>query len=144
MDKKRIILPSKKFFGSINQDQTIRVGLEETENLLREGDRTIILSNAELFNKERNDSNNYKIHGKLKMVFRNLYSGSSEYNPLLEKLYLVGDGTNNDFTGFMPYQEFAFLRKDVLRQVNPIQTVSSLTIYSPSVTYSGETSHVTI
>ena len=51
MDKKRIILPSKKFFGSINQDQTIRVGLDETENLLREGDRTIILSNAELFNK---------------------------------------------------------------------------------------------
>ena len=53
MDKKRIILPSKKFFGSINEDQTIRVGLEETENLLREGDRTIILNNAELFNKER-------------------------------------------------------------------------------------------
>lgn len=144
MDKKRIILPSKKFFGSINQDQTIRVGLDETENLLREGDRTIILSNAELFNKERNESDNYKIHGKLKMVFRNLYSGTSEYNPLLKNLYLVGDGGNNDFTGFLPYQEFAFLRKDVLRQVNPVQTISSLTLYTPSVTYSGETQHVPI
>jgi len=144
MDKKRIILPSKKFFGSINEDQTIRVGLEETENLLREGDRTIILNNAELFNKERNESSNYKIHGKLKMVFRNLYSGSSEYNPLLKRLYLVGDGSNNNFDGFLPYQEFAFLRKDVFRQVNTIQTVSSLTTYTPVITYSGETEHVTI
>ena len=144
MDKKRIILPSKKFFGSINEDQTIRVGLEETENLLREGDRTIILSNAELFNKERNESNSYKIHGKLKMVFRNLYSGSSEYNPLLKRLYLVGDGGNNDFTGFIPYQEFAFLRKDVVRQINTIQTISSLTTYSPIFAYSGETEHTSI
>ena len=144
MDKKRIILPSKKFFGSINEDQTIRVGLEETENLLREGDRTIILNNAELFNKERNESTNYKIHGKLKMVFRNLYSGSSEYNPLLKRLYLVGDGSDNNFDGFLPYQEFAFLRKDVFRQVNTIQTVSSLTTYTPVITYSGETEHVTI
>ena len=98
MDKKRIILPSKKFFGSINQDQNIRIGLDETENLLREGDRTIILNNAELFNKERNESNNYKIHGKLRMVFRNMYSGTTEYEPLLEKLYLVGDGTFFDRT----------------------------------------------
>jgi hypothetical protein len=144
MDKKRIILPSKKFFGSINEDQTIRVGLEETENLLREGDRTIILNNAELFNKERNESSNYKIHGKLKMVFRNLYSGSSEYNPLLKRLYLVGDGSDNNFDGFLPYQEFAFLRKDVFRQVNTMQTVSSLTTYTPVLSYSGETEHVTI
>jgi len=144
MDKKRIILPSKKFFGSINEDQTIRVGLEETENLLREGDRTIILSNAELFNKERNESNSYKIHGKLKMVFRNLYSGSSEYNPLLKRLYLVGDGGDNNFDGFIPYQEFAFLRKDVLRQVNTIQTISSLTTITPVFTYSGASEHTTI
>ena len=150
MEKKRIILPSKKFFGSINQDQNIRIGLEETENLLREGDRTIILNNAELFNKERNESNNYKIHGKLRMVFRNLYSGTSEYEPLLEKLYLAGDGvtpvvgTDDPFIGFLPYNEFAFLRRDVLRQTSPIQTVSSLSLYSPNITYSGESSHLPI
>lgn len=144
MDKKRIILPSKKFFGSINQDQNIRIGLEETENLLREGDRTIILNNAELFNKERNESNNYKIHGKLRMVFRNLYSGTTSYEPLLENLYLVGDGGDNNFTGFIPYSEFAFLRKDVVRQSNPVQTVSSLSLYSPNISYSGESRHLPI
>jgi hypothetical protein len=144
MEKKRIILPSKKFFGSINEDQNIRIGLEETQNLLREGDRSIILNNAELFNKERNESINYKIHGKLRMVFRNFYSGTSEYEPLLEKLYLVGDGSDNNFTGYIPYNEFAFLRKDVLRQLNPLQTVSSISLYSPNISYSGESKHISI
>jgi hypothetical protein len=144
MEKKRIILPSKKFFGSINEDQNIRIGLNETENLLREGDRTVILNNLELFNKERNESENYKIHGKLRMVFRNLYSGTTSYEPLLEKLYLVGDGGDNNFNGFIPYSEFAFLRKDVLRQSNSVQTVSSLSLYSPNITYSGESKHVSI
>ena len=144
MEKKRIILPSKKFFGSINEDQNIRIGIDETQNLLREGDRTIILNNAELFNKERNESENYKIHGKLRMVFRNLYNGTSSYEPLLEKLYLVGDGGDNNFNGFIPYNEFAFLRKDVLRQTNSIQTVSSISLYSPNISYSGESRHISI
>jgi len=144
MEKKRILLPSKKFFGSINEDQNIRIGLDESQNLLREGDRTIILNNAELFNKERNECENYKIHGKLRMVFRNLYSGTTGYDPLLEKLYLVGDGGDNNFNGFLPYNEFAFLRKDVLRQTNSVQTVSSLSLYSPSITYSGESKHIPI
>ena len=72
MEKKKIILPSKKFFGSPDEDLNIRLGLDESKNLLREGDRTIILDNSVLFAKERNESPNYKIHGKLQMVFRNM------------------------------------------------------------------------
>lgn len=144
MEKKKILLPEKKFFGSINEDQNIRISLDETQNLLREGDRTIILNNADLFNKERNESESYKIHGKLRMVFRNLYSGTTSYPPLLEKLYLLGDGSNNNFDGFLPYNEFAFLRKDVLTQVNSTQTISSLSVYSPNITYSGESKHMSI
>ena len=112
--KRNIILPSKKFFGAIEEDLSLRINLDETKNLLREGDRTIILDNALLFEKERNESNNYKIHGKLKMVFRNMYSGQTSYPPLRNLLYLVGDGSDGDFTGFLPYDEFAFLRKDVV------------------------------
>jgi hypothetical protein len=93
MEKKRIILPPKKFFGSPDEDLNIRLGLDESQNLLREGDRTIILDNSILFAKERNESPNYKIHGKLKMVFRNMYSGETNYDTLRERLYLVGDGT---------------------------------------------------
>ena len=69
MEKKQIILPSKKFFGSTDEDLNLKISLDETKNLLREGERTTILDTSVLFNKERNESTFYKIHGKLKMVF---------------------------------------------------------------------------
>jgi len=144
MKKKSIILPSKKFFGSIEEDLTLRVELDESRNLLREGDRTIILDNALLFEKERNESNNYKIHGKLKMVFRNMYSGNTNYGPLKELLYLVGDGSDNNFTGFLPYNEIALLRKDVLREVNQPVPTDLLNGYIPNIVVSGQSQHVTI
>jgi hypothetical protein len=87
MEKKTIILPSKKFFGSVNTDQNIKIGLDETQNILREGDRNVILNNIELFNKERNESNAYKIHGKIKMVFRNLYSGVAIFSFIFYHIY---------------------------------------------------------
>lgn len=142
--KKNILLPSKKFFGSIEEDLTIRVGLDESRNILREGDRTILLDTALLFDKERNESNNYKIHGKLKMVFRNMYSGTTDYIPLREILYLVGDGSTNDFTGFLPYDELAFLRKDVLRETNQIVSTDILNFYSKNIVVSGQSQHISI
>jgi hypothetical protein len=142
--KKNILLPSKKFFGSIEEDLTLRVELDESRNLLREGDRTIILDNALLFEKERNESNNYKIHGKLKMVFRNMYSGTTDYTPLREILYLVGDGTTNDFTGFLPYDELAFLRRDVIREVSQNVATDVLNVYTKSIVVSGQSQHMSI
>jgi hypothetical protein len=152
MEKKRIILPPKKFFGSPDEDLNIRLGLDESQNLLREGDRTIILDNSILFAKERNESPNYKIHGKLKMVFRNMYSGETNYDTLRERLYLVGDGTEappgysgSFFVGFLPYDEFAFLRKDVYREVNLITSgTSELDFYTPNIQLTGTNPHQSI
>jgi hypothetical protein len=115
MEKKEILLPSKRYFKAEEQDLNLSVKLENDETLLREGDKDIVLNLADLFNEERNKSINYKIYGKIKMVFRNMYSGFTEYNPLLKNLYLAGDGTGSDI-GFVPYNEFAFLRNDVLRE----------------------------
>lgn len=151
MEKKKIILPSKKFFGSSEEDLNIRLGLDESRNLLREGDRTIILDNSVLFAKERNESPNYKIHGKLKMVFRNMYSGETIYDTLQERLYLVGDGSltppgaSSKFIGFLPYDEFAFLRKDVYREVNLITGgTSNLDFYTPNIQLTGTNPHQSI
>ena len=144
MEKKKIILPRERYHGATDEDLNVNVGLESSKNLLREGDRNIVLDINALFDKERNQSNNYKIHGKLRMVFRNMYSGTTTYDPLREKLYLVGDGSTNDFTGFLPYEEFAFRRLDVKRdEVNP-HTTTVVGQYSPSFTTKGESSHVTV
>lgn len=152
MNKKQILLPSKRFFKAEEESLNLPVNLDESETLLREGDRNIVLDIAKLFDKERNESKKYKIHGKLKMVFRNLYTGSTTYDPLKSNLFYNSFGTDTNYDGAMPYNEFAFLRKDVLRETFVGQTGSTLTEdYSPEqqlvltgTTYTGHTTTTSI
>ena len=130
MEKKEILLPSKRYFKADEQDLNLNINLENDETLLREGDKNIILNLTDLFNEERNKSIDYKIYGKIKMVFRNMYSGHTDYEPLLKNFYLVNDGTSentNDSTiGFIPYNEFAFHRNDVKREVSTPNSGSTI------------------
>jgi hypothetical protein len=143
MEKKEILLPSKRYFKAEEQDLNLSVKLENDETLLREGDKDIVLNLADLFNEERNKSVNYKIYGKIKMIFRNMYNGYTEYTPLLKNLYLCGDGTG-DSLGFTPYNEFAFLRNDVIREVSTPSKGSVISAPTVSVLpnnrYTGHTS----
>jgi len=126
MEKKEILLPSKKHAKADKQELNLTLNLETTESLIRIGERDIILDAAQIFDDERNTSNQYKIYGKLKMIFRNMYSGTTSYNYLQERLYLNGDGSNNDFSGYLPYNEFAFLRRDFYKETPIIQSGSIL------------------
>ena len=56
MIKKKIVHPTERYSGSDAENLNIKIGLERDEQLLREGDRTIILDIAELYKKERNES----------------------------------------------------------------------------------------
>lgn len=144
-ENKEIILPSKRYANADDQELSIKLNLETSESLLRIGDRDIILDVAKLYDDERNRSVNYKIFGKMNMVFRNMYSGNTEYEYLKERLYLVGDGSNNDFTGFIPYDEFAFLRRDLYREVLVTPTGNTLGgDYNPTSYAVGSTDHTTI
>jgi hypothetical protein len=143
MEKKKIILPTKKYFKALEEDLSIKVSLDKEETLLREGDTNIIIDVAELFNTERNESKKYKIYGKIAMIFKNLYTGNTEYNPLMRNLYLNGDGSVIVNEGYMPYNEFAFFRNDVLREVNQINAGSTPT-FSQNLTLSGYTGHTTV
>jgi hypothetical protein len=145
MEKKQIILPSKKFAKADEQELELKLNLDNSDTLMRIGDRDIILDIDEQYFKERNESINYKIYGKLRMVFRNLYSGSTgEYEPLQKSLYLSGDGSDNNFDGFLPYDEFAFLRRDVYREVNLPVTGNTIGTFTPNIVKSGSTAHTTI
>ena len=92
MEKKQIILPSKKFAKADDQELELKLNLDNSDTLMRIGERDIILDIDEQYYKERNESINYKIYGKLKMVFRNLYSGSTPYSYLKQRLYLTRVG----------------------------------------------------
>ena len=144
-ENKQILLPSKRYKKADDQEIDVKIGLETSESLMRIGDRDIVLDIDKLYDKERNESSKYKIFGKIKMVFRNMYSGNTEYTYMKDRLYLVGDGIDNDHTGFIPYDEFAFLRQDVIREYNEPQSGTTLTGYTQS-TYKlvGPTGHTLI
>ena len=144
MEKKQIILPSKKFAKADDQELELKLNLDNSDTLMRIGERDIILDIDEQYYKERNESINYKIYGKLKMVFRNLYSGSTPYSYLNQRLYLNGDGSDGNFDGYLPYDEFAFLRRDVYREVNLPVTGDTLGTFEPNIKYSGSTGHTMV
>jgi hypothetical protein len=141
---KKILLPSKRYKKANEEDVDVKLNLETSESLMRIGDKDIVLDIAELYNTERNQSNSYKIYGKLKMIFRNMYSGSTDYTYLKDRLYLVGDGTTADWTGYIPYDEFAFLRRDVVREYNTPQTGTTLSVFSQSLSVIGSTGHTIV
>ncbi len=136
MEKKTIILPNLRYHKAPAIDLTTQIGLDKTEELLREGDRNIILDLDEQFDYERNQSKNYRIYGKIKMIFRNMYSGQTPYTNLAEYLYLFGDGASGDNTGYLPYDEFAFIRRDTYREDTSIPLVSGATYGTYSPTFS--------
>ena len=144
-ENKKILLPSKRYKKADDQEIDVKIGLETSESLMRIGDRDIILDIDKLYDKERNESSKYKIFGKIKMVFRNMYSGNTEYTYMKDRLYLVGDGMDNNHTGFVPYDEFALLRQDVIREYNEPQSGTTLTGYTQA-TYKliGPTGHTLI
>lgn len=152
MEKKQIILPTLTFEGAPATDIQVRVGFDEQQSLLRTDDRDIVLNLSEQFATERSNSKKYKFYGKMRMVFRNLYFGMTDYEYLKQRLYILGDGTNGDFRGYMLYDEFAFLRTDVYRETTePISvgttgsTIGSLTGFTGfTLVTSGVTDHQTI
>lgn len=142
MKNRKIVAPSKRYKKAESEDLSLRIGVERSEKLMREGDKNIILDIAELYRKERNESSNYKIYGKLNMVFRNLYKGQSPYEPLLNNLYLTTDVYDpNEYEGYKSYNEFGFLRRDYVREIsNP--TSNSVGDYSQNISLSGQTGHI--
>jgi hypothetical protein len=148
MEKKEILLPEKRYGKAPSEELTINVNFDEQKSLLTNDDRDVILNNSDLFNKERNNSNRYKVYGKVKMVFRNMYYGLSEYEYLSERLALKGDGSDDNWQGYLPYNEFAFLRNDVVKQDPLIPNVTSLsgfTGFTVSITgTTGSTKHITL
>ena len=144
MENKKILAPNKKHFKAEEEDLDLRINLDGSQSLLRQGERDIILDIAQLFNDERNASKNYKIYGKIKMVFRNLYSGTTTYGPLKRNMYLNGNGEDLNFAGVMSYDEFAFLRRDVVREINVTKSGSTIGDFSQNIQLTGYTGHTTI
>ena len=130
MEKRQIILPEKRYEKASTEDLTLRVDFSETKKLLTNDDRDIVLDLNQLFNEERNESGNYKIFGKMRMIFRNMYLGSTNYVYLKDKLALHSDGSDGNFEGYLPYNEFAFLRNDLYREQTDTISITNMSTFT--------------
>lgn len=139
MEKKQIILPKLKYEGAPINDLNLNVGLTEEKSLLRIDDRDVVLDLSEQFATERAASKRYKIYGKVKMIFKNLYSGTTSH-PEYIKLALYSDGSDGNDGGYLPYNEFAFLRNDVYRETTEEVEVNSMADFTGfTISMSGST-----
>lgn len=145
MRKNKVILPTLRYFNAPEEELNSLVELSTTQNLMRENDKNIILDVSKLYDKERNESIKYKIYGKIRMVFSNEYVGRTEYDYLKNNLYQVGVGEVGNNLGYIPYNEFALLRNDVLREVNIPESGEDIVNFTPNIELTGQyTGHTTI
>ncbi len=145
MKKQKIVLPTKRYFNAPDEELQSILELYNNEKILRENEKNIVLDVADLYQRERNKSIKYKISGKIKMIFNNDYVGNSEYVYLKNNLYLTDDGSTNNFDGYLPYNEFAFLRNDILREINLPQSGNTITDFNQNIQLTTQyTGHTTI
>jgi len=145
MNKRKVILPTKRYFNAPEEELNTLLELNNSQNLLRENDKNIILSVSELYNKERNQSIKYKIYGKIKLIFSNEYVGTTQYDYLRNNLYLLGVGEAGNDTGYIPYNEFALFRNDTLREINNPSSGNTVINFTPDIElFTQYTGHTTI
>ena len=73
-----------------------------------------------------------------------MYSGDTGYPYLKQNLYLLGDGSDKNFKGFIPYNEFSLMRNDVVRELNTPMIGSDVSTYFPNINVTGYSGHTKI
>jgi len=86
-ENKEILLNSKKNAKAIDTDLDFKMTLDSSQNLMRLGDRDIVLNIDQLYNTERNGSINYKSNGKLGMIFV-IYIKATEHIHIYKNYYI--------------------------------------------------------
>jgi hypothetical protein len=123
MDDIRIILGSLRYKTATNTDLSIPTPLVQNSKNIDEFDRTIDVNLAQLFDDERQKSTVFRPTCKFQLLYENVYTGSTNYEPLENNLYYINetqltleqcDANPNDvhWEGFVQYHEFDFIRSD--------------------------------
>jgi hypothetical protein len=112
---------SKRFKGNSDKELFIQVPFKSTQQNYTQGDRTVLLNLAQRFDEERQQSNIFRIAGKITNIINNSVSGKTTYNPFKNDLYYLNpEKTINDakgipedevWRGYPQYKEFTFVRE---------------------------------
>jgi len=119
----KIVLGKKRFQNSFNVTESEKVTLSQTAKEFVEYDRAIDVSLPQIFDDERQQSTVFRPTTKYSFIFKNQYSGSTNYQPYIDYLYYVNldsiaiqtacnQNTNNTWYGYPQYTEFDLIRND--------------------------------
>jgi hypothetical protein len=123
INETRIVLGSLRYKSAPETTIGIKQPLIQTFKEAIEFDRSINVELQQVFNDERQKSTTFRPTGKFTLLFKNSYSGSTNYVPLENNLYYLNAGlaanlqcisgsTNISWTGLPQYNEFDFIRTD--------------------------------
>ena len=120
----RIVLGSQQFAGNTDKDIWIQPPLFGDRRTMVEGDRSLTLNLADQFDTERQESNKFRISGKITNIFNNTVSGKTTYTPFRNILYYtnaIANATLNTppnpnvpWEGYPQFDEFTFARNSAV------------------------------
>jgi hypothetical protein len=105
MSNKKIVLPELRFKGSEETDMTLKVELAQDSRHVVEGDRTVILSQSEQYDRERQKSEKYRITTIIRTIWKNLTDVSTDNVEILQEMFFNNDkisGLINDTSANTP------------------------------------------
>jgi hypothetical protein len=115
----RIVLGSKRYASNTDKDVWIQPPLIGDMRTMVEGDRSVVINQAEQFDKERQESDVFRFAGKIVNIFKNTITGSTTYQPFRDDLYYTNEIANATssltnpavgWDGYPQFSEFTFLR----------------------------------
>jgi len=118
-----IVLGSLRFKGAPDTDTSVRVPLNQNMKEIVEYDRTMDIGLEQVFDNERQASDVMRPTAKFSIIFKNSYSGFTNYPPFENNLYYLnaataaaaqceGNAQSVSWTGLPQYNEFDFIRND--------------------------------
>lgn len=128
----RIVIGSKRYAGNSDKDVWIQPPLIGDRRELIEGDRSILVNQQNIFEKERQGSNTFRVAGKITNILDNFITGKTSYSPFKNNLYYtnaINNASNNSnfWEGYPQYDEFSFYRVSGITGHIPFVTKSAMT-----------------
>jgi hypothetical protein len=121
----RVVLGSLRYKSAPNTDLSFQIPFKSTQRELIEYDRSADINLQQVFQDEREASNFFRPSCKFNIVFKNAYTGTTNYGPFERNLYYTNAEQvissrcvyNNNSSplpwgGFPLYNEFDFIRND--------------------------------
>ena len=95
MSNKKIVLPELRYKGSEESDMSLKIELSQDGRHIVEGDRTVILSQSEQYDRERQKSEKYRITTIIRTIWKNVTDVGTDNTEILQEMFFNNDKISN-------------------------------------------------